>query len=357
MPTHRVIHDQAKDLIVYQQLLKQAEASLNKLESTPGIKDLLQTLHQLKDHQPIWNHQLDGLAIFASDQEMIMYQTRTTFTPFAVVADSFHLKPLYAYFQHQEMFHFLALEADRFAMYEGNVHVIHSLPLPEGTKMTLKEVLGSQVTENYQTNGVYGGSMVGSNFHGHGGKKDDMAIDKEKYFRYVDRLVYEIFSKPNPVPLIVITPKDHQAVFVQVAKNPYILSTMIDGSFQTIVSTHLQTDLKAITEARFLKGVHHTIEQYHQQVQHHLGSHDVDIVAQALMQGRVDTLMLQKDYVLSGHLNEEQQTIHRWPIEEPHTDDVLDDMLQLALTKGTKVYILDATIMPSTSGVAAIFRY
>jgi len=71
----------------------------------------------------------------------------------------------------------------------------------------------------------------------------------------------------------------------------------------------------------------------------------------------VDTLMLQKDYVLSGHLNEQKQTIHRWPIEEPHTDDVLDDMLQLALTKGTKVYILDGAIIPSTSGVAATFRY
>jgi hypothetical protein len=41
----------------------------------------------------------------------------------------------------------------------------------------------------------------------------------------------------------------------------------------------------------------------------------------------------------------------------PHTDDVLDDMLQLALTKGTNVYMIEKSMMPTTHGIAANFRY
>jgi hypothetical protein len=74
-------------------------------------------------------------------------------------------------------------------------------------------VLGSQQTDNEQTNKSYGGSFVGSTLHGHGGKKDDTAIDREKYFRYVNRFVYEHFSKHHPLPLILVTPKDHQFTF------------------------------------------------------------------------------------------------------------------------------------------------
>jgi hypothetical protein len=45
--------------------------------------------------------------------------------------------------------------------------------------------------------------------------------------------------------------------------------------------------------------------------------------------------------VIPGHLNHSQLKVMHWNLNEPHTDDVLDDMLQLALTKGTSVYILE----------------
>jgi hypothetical protein len=61
--------------------------------------------------------------------------------------------------------------------------------------------------------------------------------------------------------------------------------------------------------------------------------------------------------VIPGHLNLTQQKVMYWDLNEPHTDDVLDDMLQLAMTKETSVYLLDKSKMPTQSGVAANFRY
>jgi hypothetical protein len=357
LPTHRLLEDQDADRILFEQLLKEAFTGLDNLPMTPGTKDIKQSLLDFKSDHVLWQHALDGLAIFASEQMMILYQTQTPFQPLCVVADSFHLKPLYAYFQNVESFYFLALEADRFMLYEGNLHGINPVVMPMDSKLTLTDVLGSQLIDNYQTIGSYGGTFVGSTYHGHGGKKDAIAIDREKFFRYVDRFVYDQFSKHHPIPLILITPKDHQALFRSVAKNPHIVNTMIDGSFETIIGTHLLGDLKVLTDARFSKHLQRMILHYQAQRHLNLSSDNLDVIAKALMDGRVSTLMIEIDHIIPGQLNMQKQNMTPWRIEEPHTDDVLDDMLQLALTKGTNVYMIEKSMMPTTQGIAANFRY
>jgi hypothetical protein len=357
MPTHRTLQDVPKDKIIYQGLLKDLVQSINKLEEGFRFQAILKILHDLMDETLFWHHQLDGLVIFAKEDTMIMYQTQSAFQPLVVVADSFHIKPLFAYFQDQEQFHLLALEAEKFEVYQGNIHHLESLAFPFESKVTLSEVLGSQQTDNHQTNKSYGGAFVGSTLHGHGGKKDDTALDREKYFRYVDRFVYENFSKHHPLPLILVTPKDHQFTFRSVAKNPHLIATMIDGSFQTIIQTHLLDDLTNIARLRFDKHLQRMIQTYQDQKHLLLSSDELETVAKALMEGRVSHLFIEKDRVISGHLNIAQQQVIYKDLSEPHTDDVLDDMLELGLKMGTSIYLLDKTTMPTQSGVAASFRY
>jgi hypothetical protein len=70
------------------------------------------------------------MALFATEDTIIIYQAQTHFQPFTVIADSFHIKPLFSYFQHQEQFHLLALEAEKFELYQGNIHHLESLAFP-----------------------------------------------------------------------------------------------------------------------------------------------------------------------------------------------------------------------------------
>jgi DNA-binding transcriptional MocR family regulator len=132
---------------------------------------------------------------------------------------------------------------------------------------------------------------------------------------------------------------------------------MIDGSFQTIIHTHLLADLTKIAQSRFDKHLQRMKQIYQDKRHLLLSSDELETVAKALMEGRVSHLFIEKDHVIPGQLNLNQQKVMHWDLHEPHTDDVLDDMLQLALTKGTAVYILDKSMMPTTQGVAANFRY
>jgi hypothetical protein len=136
-----------------------------------------------------------------------------------------------------------------------------------------------------------------------------------------------------------------------------MLESMIDGSFQTIIHTHLLVELTKIANLRFDKHLQRMIQTYQDQKHLLLSSDGLETVAKALMEGRVSHLFIEKDHVIPGHLNLTQQKVMYWDLNEPHTDDVLDDMLQLALTKGTTVYLLDKSKMPTQSGVAANFRY
>jgi hypothetical protein len=112
-----------------------------------------------------------------------------------------------------------------------------------------------------------------------------------------------------------------------------------------------------IAKQRFEKHLHRMLKQYEDQRHLKLSSDGLETIAKALMDGRVSHLFIQKDHVIPGHLNIPQQKVMYWDLREPHTDDLLDDMLQLALTKGTSVYILEKSLMPTQSGVAASFRY
>lgn len=357
MPTHRLLEDEPKDITTYHHLVKEVEASLHKLPSSPMLKALIAELYQIKSDHDFWRHQEDGLALFANLEKILYYQVKQPFVPFAVVADSFHIKPLYAFYQHHKPFHVLALEAETFAIYRGNHLGLVPIELPFETPLTLVEVLGDQLTDDAQTNGVYGGSFVGSTFHGRGGKKDAIAIDREKYFRYVDRTVDTLVSKLEPLPLIVVTPKDHQFLFQSVCKNPHLISPMITGTFSKMSSTQLAKELSMIAQLRFDDQLKKVVMQYQVYLQKKLSSDDLETVAKALMESRVETLFIEVNTIIPGHLNLDKQRVSYWQLSEPHTDDVLDDMLQMALTKGTAVYVIDQKQMPTTQGVAGKFRY
>jgi len=352
MPTHRLIVDNRKDVLVFKNLAKEVKTNLEQNYSSRDIKPLITLLERMETDFDLWNHSLDGLAIFATLEEMIIFRTEKTFKPFTIISDSFHIKPLFQYYQAIETFTMLALESETFALYQGNYLDIKPIVLSENTKITLAEVLGTDHTENYQTHGGYGGASDDSTFHGHGGKADEAEIDRIKYFRYVDRFVHEEVSKKNKLPLILIALKENQADFKKLSTNPFLLEDAIDGSFSSYTEPDIKNKIKAINDKRFNQIINQAIERYHNLKNKDLSSDQLIIVLKALLASRVDTLMIEADKIIPGKIDLENQQIL-----DSDLDDLLDDMVKNAFSTGTKVYVLEKSQMPCESGIAAIFRF
>jgi hypothetical protein len=357
MPTHPSITNRKKDILVFKNLIKRIELSLETMYSTKDVIELISKLKDLENDVRLWDHTQYGFVLFADINEVMIYIIQKEVKELAIVSNSFHVKPLYEYFQSIETFHILALDNDAFAIYKADIHTIQKIQLPNTVKTTLTEVLGSDHTESYLTHGTYGGASNHSIFHGHGGKSDDKDIDRIKFFRHVDSQVLEHISKPSEFPLILLAQKSIQHDFKHLSQNSYLIDSAIDGSMKDFSESDVLNYLKVIQDSRFDSMMEDIFNQYNSKIQYESSSDQIIIILKAIIESRVHVLMIEKNKMIPGKIDYEKGQIIQKELNDPDTDDLLDDMIEYALTKGTKCYILEKEKMPTTSGVAAIFRY
>ncbi|PKK98437.1 MAG: hypothetical protein CVV57_06925 [Tenericutes bacterium HGW-Tenericutes-2] len=357
LPTHRLIFNYKKDILVFKNLAKEAIASLEQTSSNRDIKPLIALFKNMEDDSDLWNYSLEGLAIFATLDEMILYRVEKEFQPISIVSNSFHIKPLVEHFQAIETFSILALEAESYALFIGNHHEIKPMVLKDEIETTLSGVLGSHHTEDYQTHGVYGGASDGSTFHGHGGRSDEVELDRAKFFKHVDRFVFEEISKALKLPMILVTRKEHHADFRKLSKNTFLIEDRIEGSFNDFKDEDIKLEIKKINDQRFSFLIDQAIENYGNLKAKEQSSDQLIEVLKGLLTSRVDTLFIEKDKIIPGKIDIESQQMVQSDLEDSQTDDILDDMIQHAYLIGSKIFILKKDKMPTTSGVAAIFRY
>jgi len=240
MPVEQKAFDHKKDQITLKNLIKKVESSLSLSMHEKDIKPIIDRLYLVVDDKVFWDHVKKGLALFMNQEDMALYHLDEKIDQLAVVSRTYHLKPLYAYFQGLEIYDILALEAESFELYEGHKYHIAKVHIPKDVKTTSEEVLGKDHTESYQTHGTYGGASDGSTFHGHGGKSDDIEIDRINFFRYVDHAVYNNQSKKTEHPLVLLALKEHHHDFIEISKNQFLIKRAIDGSMRDMEFSELQ---------------------------------------------------------------------------------------------------------------------
>ena len=255
MPTHRSHPENLKDIIHFKNLVKQLEDSLLKQYSKSEATTFTEPFHALGRNAEFWNHTTEGLAVFNSIGLFRTISLQLPVKDLVVVADSFHTKPLRQYLQSADRYQVVSLSLDRIQLFEGNRHSMVEIILPEKMPKTLTEVLGKDLTEKHSTVASYGGVGTGSvdMHHGDGGRKDEIEDDTEKYFRFVAKEIFENYSKPSGLPLVLAALGKHHRLFHQVSKNPFLLpngitknpeslsqDTMIKMAWQVVEPVYLQ---------------------------------------------------------------------------------------------------------------------
>lgn len=210
-PTHRKRPDNEQDIIRFKNLVQRIENSLKQKYPKREIPELLKPLKQLAENKLFWNNTTDGLAILANRNKCVVYKLERPLEELSVVADSWYIKPLIRAFQSASKYHLLGLNRKEFTLYEGNRYGFKKIEIDLGTPRTIKEVLGDEYSEPYLSQGTYAGAGKAM-YHGHGGKKDKVAKDTEKYFRYVDKFILDTYSNPTKIPLILVSLDEHQSL-------------------------------------------------------------------------------------------------------------------------------------------------
>jgi hypothetical protein len=359
-PTHRHHPNNQQDPIRFGNLVKALEESLLQQLPKDEVRPLLEGFLALADDREFWNHTLDGLAVLGAKGMFRVYKLQRPVAELAVVADSFHIKPLMRILQSADRYHVLGVNRKAIRLFEGNRDALDEIEPAEGVPRTITEALGDELTEPHQTVASYGGAGGGQPgmHHGHGGKESEVDIDAERFFRAADRAILEHHSQPSGLPLILAALPEHHHMFHDVSHNPFLIQESIDIHPDALSSIdELRQRAWQLLEPRYLERLAALVERFGSARSEGLGDDEVAQVAKAVVGGRVDTLLIEARREVPGRIDAATGDIELDDLTHPEVDDVLDDLGTLALKMGGQVVIVPTERMPTKTGVAAIYRY
>ncbi len=359
-PTHRTFPENQQDPIRYRNLLRALEASLGERFPNADTDGLLAPFRRLADDVDFWNHALDGLAVLGSADAFHVYRLQRTVPELVAAADHLHTKPLVRILQSADRFQVLGISRGSMRLFEGNRDAVDEIEPADEVPRTMTDALGEDVTEPHLTVASYegtGGTPGATAHHGHGGKDAEVDVDAERYFRAVDRAVLEHHSQRSELPLILAALPEHHHRFRALSHNPFLVEEGVETNPDALALDELKERAWAILEPRFLADMAKLAERFGTAQAQGLGDDDVAAVAEAAVKGRVDTVLVEAERAIPGHLDPATGEVQRSEARGAVFDDILDDVVGVVRQMGGRVLIVPAEQMPTETGVAAIYRY
>lgn len=358
-PTHRSHPENQQDPIRFRNLVKQLEQSLLQRATAAEAAELLAPFVELANDHEFWSNTRDGLAILGGKDTFHVFKLQRPVAELAIVADSFHTKPLMRLRQSADRYQILGINRHGIRLFEGNRYALDELAPSPLMPHTLTDALGAELTEPHHTVASYGGAGAshGAMHHGHGGKEAEVDSDAERFFRVVDRGIMEHHSKPSGLPLLLATLPEHRRLFHAVSHNPQLLPDGIDAYPDALSTDELRTRAWVAFEPTYTKRIDTIVEQFGSARAHALGADELATVAAAIVGGRVATLLVESDRVIAGRIDATTGAVTVAELGSPDVDDVLDDLAELTMKMGGEVVVIPASRMPTTSGIAAILRF
>ena len=359
-PTHRHHPENRQDSIRFGNLLKSMEQSLRQAYPDADVRRHLEPFRALAANTEFWNHTGDGLAAFGATGFFRVYNLRTPVRELAVVADSFHTKPLARIAQTADRYQVLGLNRHEAKLFEGNRYGLDEIELAVGVPRTITEALGDQLTEPHQTVASYGMGAAGAGsamHHGHGSKKDEVDLDAERFFRAIDRAVLEHHSRPSGMPLMLAALPEHHALFRSVSHNPFLMGAGLDVHPDSLPRDALGERAWGLARPGHEAKLAAISESYREARSKEHGTDSLSEAAVAAANGRVGTLLVEADRQIPGRLDRASGGIEAADASHPEVDDLLDDLAALAVERGAEVVVVPHAGMPTDTGVAAIYRY
>ncbi len=353
--THRDPSKNEEDSIRFKNLLKDVRNQLESLYPDQPLENLIEPLDEIEKDTPFWNHTQEGIAVFSSVNHTVAFLFSHPLRDMAHVSDALHTLPLIRAFQSMDEYHVLALSKDRFRLFTGTRDKVDEIRFDDTVPTTKEEVLGELQTENRVTHGSYGRGGS-AQYHGHDDAKDVDAVDMERFFRYVDRFVFDHYTKQSDNPLILWALPEYQGMFRDISRNQNLMEEGIRRSTQDLNEDLVRRMTWAIMEPVYEKRADKLAEGYNTAVFKKIGADVLKDVFEAAGQGRVDTILIEEGRVIPGYLDESGNPV---VLNEPspRTHDLLDTAAKLVSDQGGDVAVLAKDKMPTTTGLAAILRY
>lgn len=355
-PTHRAFPQRQQDPIRFRNLVKALGDSLRRKLPEQETESLLAPFHALAGDAAFWNHNLEGLAVLAAPDLFRCYRLQRRVAELAIVAGSFHAKPLMRIMQSADRFQVLGLDRHEARLYEGNRDSVDEVPLARAVPRTLGDVVSRDHERERATRTHGRADPGGMGRHGRSDVKNDAVdADTRQFFREVDRAVLEHHSRPSGLPLLLAALPEHHHVFREVSNNPSLVAAAIDVNPKALAIDDLRARAWEVLQPHYLTRLARLVEAFGAARAGGHGSADLAEVASAAVAGRVATLLVEADREIPGRIDPLTGAVGQF--DQPGVDDLLDDLGEQVLRRGGEVVVVPAERMPTRTGLAATFRF
>jgi hypothetical protein len=357
-PTHRRHPENQQDPIRFRHLVEKLKVSLQQAHPAEEVRRLLEPFSALANDHAFWSHALDGLAVFGGPGLFRVFMLQRPVPALAVVADTFHTKPVRRFLQTVDRYQVLGLSRHRAKLYEGDRNSFDEIELAPQVPRTITD-LGDQFNDRQSTASWYGGRGGSSPplHEGHGGMNEEADTEATRFFRAVDRAVFEHHSQRSGLPLILAALPEHHHLFRRVSHNPHLLEEGLPFNPEGMPIEELRERAWLAVEPQYRARQSKWIDDFAVAQAKGLGSDEISRVAEAAAAGRVATLLIEAGRQRPGRIDRATGCIETAHLGDPDVDDMLDDLGEMVESKGGHVVVMAADQMPASTGLAATFRY
>jgi hypothetical protein len=354
-PTHRHHPESRQDPIRYRNLRSQMEKSLKQSYSSRDVRELLKKHRSLEADAQFWNHRTDGLAILSSAAGTFeLFDLQRPVREFVMVAQSFYTKPLLRLLQSADRYQVLCLGRDSVTLLEGNRDVLDPIDLGDATE-ALNDLLASE-DRSLPRPSVRSAPGGGTVHYNPAQKSDLVQNDLEKFFRAVDRIVLERYSRPGSMPLLLAALTEYHSPFRSVSHNPMLMSEGIQLNPGALDIEELRKLAWQKMEPLYLQRLAAHVERY-RGAPAGMASDQVEEVGRAAAGGRVGMLLVEADRQIPGGIEDATGRVVAGDPLDPTVGDVLNDLAETVSRMDGEVLMVPAERMPSSTGVAATYRF
>ncbi|HWQ77039.1 MAG TPA: hypothetical protein VN441_17155 [Syntrophomonas sp.] len=359
MKTYRAGKETLQGRIRLKNLLQEAETRLcdsgmRRVEA----EAFLSPLEDLTLNNQFWQNQRDGLAIFLSDNLFKYYFLPFEFDDFLHIGPQFHIKPLLPFILGDGRFYVLALSLNKVRFFQcsrASVREIEVDNIPSSLAEAMKFDDPQRQLQQHSNTLPGANSKAAAIFHGQGIEKDDRKNNILRYFRLIDKGLWEVLREEKS-PLVLMGVDYLLPIYKEANTYAWLAPESLPGNPEELSGEDIQTLAMPLVEHYFHKAEQEALTYYGPFQGTGRTLKDIAAVIPASCNGQVELLFLadgQQWGRYDGELN--SVTVHAQP--EPGDDELYDLAIRHTILNGGSVYLMDQQSIPEGGDIAALLRY
>jgi hypothetical protein len=326
------------------------------------VEQWLEPAQALLSNGSFWRQQSDGLAIFIGKDFFQYYEVPLVFEHWTYIADHFYLSPLLPLFTHDRQFFVLTLSREEAAhFYEGDQEGLLEIEVDSLLPEEMRDVVGydfEQKNLQQRSGSGTGASARGVVFHGQGNDRADNKDEIRQYFRAINEGLMQVLGE-SKAPLILAGVEYLHPIYQEVNDYKNLHPEFIRGNTEDWSTQTLHAKAWELIEPTIQDDVEASLEQFGGFLAYEKASNDWEDIIPAAINGRIDTLFVQKGVPeMYGIFEPATQTV-RLDADRTLSNTALLNLTatQTFLNQG-RVFYIEPDQMPSENSVmSAIFRY